>query len=85
MEVLSSKLRYLKIGVGVCIIVALFFSYQLPFGMYQTVFKEFFLGLALFLMILIMNHKAESGKRMLNLLLSLSIVVLMILYFFEKP
>jgi uncharacterized membrane protein len=76
-------LKYLKIGVALCILTALFMSYQIPQSFYKT-FKLFFLILAMLGTFLIMNYKTESTRRVWNLVLSLLILILTILTFLEK-
>jgi hypothetical protein len=80
----EDRLRYLKIGVAMNILIALFMSYQIPNPSIQKMFKLVFMGLALLCMVLILNHKAEKPKRWLNLLLTIAILALSILYVLEK-
>jgi hypothetical protein len=76
-------LKLLKAGVALSIFVALFFSYQIPAGVYQTYFKEAFLIIALVLTLLVMNFKSEANKKWLNISLAIFIITSMVLYFFE--
>lgn len=79
----ENKLRFYKVGVAIGIFMALFFSYQIPQGKYQTMFKEVFLGISVLLMLVIMNHKVESSRKWLNIGVISAIVITMVLYLFE--
>lgn len=79
----TRALNYLKIGVAISILTALFMSYQIPQSFYKT-FKLFFLILALLGMFLIMNYKTEKSKRTWNLILAAAIAVLAVLTFSEN-
>jgi hypothetical protein len=80
----EDRLRYLKIGVAMNILIALFMSYQISNPSIQKTLKLVFMGLALFCMILILNHKAEKPKTWLNLLLTIAILVTSLFYVMEK-
>lgn len=82
-SVSQNLLKYLKIGVALSILTALFMSYQIPQSFYKT-FKLIFLILALLGMALIMNYKTEKPKRLWNIVLSIFILLLTILTFMEK-
>lgn len=79
----QNTLKYLKIGVALSILTALFMSYQIPQSFYKT-FKLIFLILSLLGMFLIMNYKSEKPKRVWNIVLSLFILALVVLTFIEK-
>ncbi len=79
----QNALKYLKIGVALSILTALFMSYQIPQSFYKT-FKLIFLILSLLGMFLVMNYKTEKPKRVWNVVLSLFLLVLAILTFLEK-
>jgi len=79
----TRALNYLKIGVAISILTALFMSYQIPQSFYKT-FKLFFLILALLGMFLIMNYKTEKSKRTWNIILAAAIAVLAVLTFMEN-
>jgi len=79
----QDTLKYLKIGVALSILSALFMSYQIPQSFYKT-FKLIFLILSLLGMFLIMNYKSEKQKRVWNIVLSLFILALTVLTFIEK-
>ena len=79
----QNSLKYLKIGVALSILSALFMSYQIPHSFYKT-FKLIFLILSLLGMFLIMNYKSEKPKRVWNVVLSLFILALAVLTFMEK-
>ncbi|MCP9765032.1 hypothetical protein [Lacihabitans soyangensis] len=84
MSISSSKaLNYLKIGVAISILTALFMSYQIPQSFYKT-FKLFFLIIALLGMFLIMNYKTERSKRTWNIILASAIAALAVLTFMEN-
>ena len=80
----EDRLKYLKFGVAINILIALFMSYQIPSPSIQKIFKMIFMGLALFCMILILNHKSEKSKRWLNVLLLIAILATSLLYLSEK-
>ncbi|MCP9768175.1 hypothetical protein EGI22_09640 [Lacihabitans sp. LS3-19] len=80
----EERLRYLKIGVALNILIALFMSYQIPSPSIQKIFKVIFMSLALLCMILVLNHKSEKPKRWMNILLTIAIIVTSILYLMEK-
>jgi uncharacterized membrane protein len=82
MKFLKSS-RILKILIGLCIFMSLFFSYQLPFGYVQTTFKLIFLGLAALLSFVLLGFKSESGKRIYTLILIAFIALTAFLYLFE--
>lgn len=79
----SKALSYLKIGVALSILTALFMSYQIPQSFYKT-FKLIFLIMALLGMFLIMNYKSEKSRRTWNFILTAAIGGLAILTFLEK-
>lgn len=79
----SKLLKYLKIGVTLSILTALFMSYQIPGSFFKT-FKAFFFILSLIGMVLIMNYKSHKSERIWNIILSVAILVLTVLTFFEK-
>jgi cell division protein FtsW (lipid II flippase) len=79
----SKALNYLKIGVAISILTALFMSYQIPQSFYKT-FKLFFLIIALLGMFLIMNYKTERSKRTWNIILASAIAALAVLTFMEN-
>jgi len=79
----QNTLKYLKIGVALSILTALFMSYQIPQSFYKT-FKLIFLILSLLGMFLIMNYKTEKPKRIWNIVLSLFVLALAILTFMEQ-
>lgn len=77
------NIKLLKIGVGLCVFMALFFSYQLPFGKLQTSFKALSLGVGILLMLVIMNFKSEAPRKWWNMALIIVLAATLILYFFE--
>jgi phosphatidylglycerophosphate synthase len=79
----KDTLKYLKVGVALSILTALFMSYQIPVSFYKT-FKLIFLALALVGMFLVMNFKSEQSRRVWNIVLSVAILILTILTFIEK-
>jgi cell division protein FtsW (lipid II flippase) len=79
----QNALKYLKIGVALSILTALFMSYQIPQSFYKTL-KLIFLIISLLGMFLVMNYKTEKPKRVWNIVLSLFLLVLAILTFLEK-
>ena len=79
----KNTLKFLKLGVALSILTALFMSYQVPVSFYKT-FKLIFLALALVGMFLVMNFKAEQSKRIWNIVMSLAILILTIFTFLEK-
>ncbi len=78
----SKTLNYLKIGVALSVLTALFMSYQIPYSFYKT-FKLIFLILAILGMFLIMNYKTERSRRLWNLILTASVGCLAVLTFLE--
>lgn len=79
----KNTLKFLKLGVALSVLTALFMSYQIPASFYKT-FKLIFLVTAIVGMFLIMNFKAEQSKRIWNIVLSLAILILAIFTFLEK-
>jgi cell division protein FtsW (lipid II flippase) len=79
----QNLLKYLKVGVALSILTALFMSYQIPQSFYK-IFKLIFLILALLGMVLIMNYKTEKPQRLWNIVLSFFVLGLVILTFLEK-
>jgi uncharacterized membrane protein len=82
-NIIPKSLNYLKIGVAISILTALFMSYQVPKSFYKT-FKLFFLIFGLLLMFLIMNYKIEKSKRIWNVILAIAIAALAVLTFMEN-
>ena len=82
-NIIPKSLNYLKIGVAISILTALFMSYQVPVSFYKT-FKLFFLIIGLLLMFLIMNYKTEKSKRIWNVILAIAIAALAVLTFMEN-
>jgi cell division protein FtsW (lipid II flippase) len=82
-NIIPKSLNYLKIGVAISILTALFMSYQVPISFYKT-FKLFFLIIGLLLMVLIMNYKTEKSKRIWNVILAIAITTLAVLTFMEN-
>ena len=80
----EDRLRYLKIGVAINILIALFMSYQISNPSIQKILKLVFMGLALLCMVLILNHKVEKPKTWLNLLLTIAIIITSLFYIMEK-
>jgi TRAP-type uncharacterized transport system fused permease subunit len=80
---MTNKLKIVKLIIGACVFMALFFAYQLPFGRLQYMFKACFLGLAILLVLLLFNFKSEAGKKWLNLLLIICLAITAYLYYFE--
>ena len=79
----TNLFRFLKIGVTLSVLTAIFMSYQIPTSFLKT-FKSFFLILSFFGMILIMNYKSQKSIKIWNLVLSIAILILIVLTFFEK-
>jgi hypothetical protein len=77
------NLKIVKIAVGACVFMALFFAYQIPFGYVQRMFKIAFLGLSIFLVFIILNFKSESKNKWLNLALIATLGFTAFLYLFE--
>jgi cell division protein FtsW (lipid II flippase) len=82
-NIIPKSLNYLKIGVAISILTALFMSYQVPTSFYKT-FKLFFLIIGLLLMVLIINYKTEKSKRIWNVILAIAITTLAVLTFMEN-
>lgn len=77
------KLTLIKISTAILIILALFFSYQMPAGSIQKTIKISLLGISLLLMLIIIINTKESFKNWLNIALVTMISLTMFLYFFE--
>jgi hypothetical protein len=44
------------------------------------IFQEVFLGISVLLMLVLLNHKVESSKKLFNIALMVTIILTMVLY-----
>ncbi len=77
------NLKLVKLAIGACVFMALFFAYQIPFGYVQRMFKIAFLGLGIFLVFILLNFKSESKNKWFNLALIAMLGFTAFLYLFE--
>lgn len=79
------KTSIIKIAIALLVFMALYGSFQIPVPFIQKIIQVTCLGLALVGMFLVMRTPEESGKRILNIVLSVAILACLLAFLFVKP